>query len=42
MRGRLRGGDDEAQEAYRMGIAAATRHNHPTMVGEFEDILDEW
>jgi Flp pilus assembly protein TadD len=39
---RALGRDDEAQEAYRMGIAAATRHNHPTMVGEFEDILDEW
>ncbi|HEX2081214.1 MAG TPA: tetratricopeptide repeat protein [Longimicrobium sp.] len=39
---RALGRDDEAREAYRMGIAAATRHNHPTMVGEFEDILDEW
>jgi Flp pilus assembly protein TadD len=39
---RVLGRDDEAREAYRMGIAAATRHNHPTMVGEFEDILDEW
>lgn len=39
---RILGRDDEAREAYRMGIAAATRHNHPTMVGEFEDILDEW
>lgn len=39
---RTLGRDDEAREAYRMGIAAATRHNHPTMVGEFEDILDEW
>jgi Flp pilus assembly protein TadD len=39
---RTLGRDDEAREAYRSGIAAATRHNHPTMVGEFEDILDEW
>ncbi|MBW3572830.1 MAG: tetratricopeptide repeat protein [Gemmatimonadetes bacterium] len=39
---RTLGRDEEAREAYRMGIAAATRHNHPTMVGEFEDILAEW
>ena len=39
---RTLGRDDEAREAYRSGIAAATRHNHPTMVGEFEDILDEF
>jgi Flp pilus assembly protein TadD len=39
---RTLGRDDEAREAYRSGIAAATRHHHPTMVGEFEDILDEW
>lgn len=39
---RTLGRDEEAREAYRMGIAAATRHNHPTMVGEFEDILEEW
>jgi len=39
---RTLGREDEAREAYRMGIAAATRHNHPTMVGEFEDILEEW
>jgi hypothetical protein len=24
-----------------VGTAAATRHGHPTMGGEFEDILDE-
>jgi Flp pilus assembly protein TadD len=39
---RTLGREEEAREAYRMGIAAATRHSHPTMVGEFEDILDEW
>lgn len=39
---RVLGRDEEAREAYRMGIAAATRHHHPTMAGEFEDILEEW
>lgn len=39
---RTLGREEEAREAYRLGIAAATRHNHPTMVGEFEDILEEW
>jgi thioredoxin-like negative regulator of GroEL len=36
------GRTDEAAEAYRRGIDAATRHGHPTMVGEFEDILDDF
>jgi Flp pilus assembly protein TadD len=36
------GHDDEAQEAYRKGIQAAERHGHPTMAGEFEDVLDAW
>ena len=36
------GRDDEAREAYRQGVEAATRHGHPTMAGEFEDVLDEW
>lgn len=36
------GRDDEAQQAYRQGIDAATRHGHPTMAGEFEDVLDAW
>ena len=35
------GRDEEAREAYRQGIEAAYRHNHPTMAGEFEDELDE-
>lgn len=36
------GRDDEAREAYRTGVEAATRHGHPTMAGEFEDVLDGW
>lgn len=36
------GRDDEAREAYRQGIDAANRHGHPTMVMEFEEVLDEW
>jgi predicted Zn-dependent protease len=36
------GRDDEAREAYQLGIDAATRHAHPTMAGEFEDILDDF
>ena len=35
------GRDEEAREAYRQGIAAAERHGHPTMAGEFEDALDD-
>jgi Flp pilus assembly protein TadD len=38
----LRTGDDEgARHAYRTGIEAALRHGHPTMAGEFEDLLEE-
>jgi Flp pilus assembly protein TadD len=36
------GRDEEAREAYRRGIAEATRHGHPTMAAEFEDVLDGW
>ena len=36
------GRDDEARAAYRKGIEAATRHQHPTMAAEFEDILEDW
>jgi len=36
------GRDDEAREAYRRGIAEATRHGHPTMAAEFEDVLEGW
>ncbi len=35
------GRHDEAREAYRQGIAAAERHGHPTMVMEFEEVLEE-
>jgi Tfp pilus assembly protein PilF len=34
------GRTDEAKDAYRKGIEAATRHGHPTMVEEFEAELD--
>lgn len=36
------GRHDEARAAYRKGIEAATRHNHPTMAAEFEEVLAEW
>ncbi|TVR66034.1 MAG: tetratricopeptide repeat protein [Gemmatimonadales bacterium] len=36
------GRDDEAREAYEKGIDAARRHAHPTMVDEFQEILDDW
>lgn len=39
---RALGRDDEAKAAYRDGIGAAARHGHPTMVGEFEEVLEEW
>jgi Flp pilus assembly protein TadD len=32
---------DDARATYRQGIAAANRHNHPTMVAAFEDEMDE-
>jgi predicted Zn-dependent protease len=35
------GQDEEAREAYRRGIDAATRHGHPTMADEFREILAE-
>lgn len=35
------GRDDEARAAYREGIEAANRHSHPTMVMEFEEVLEE-
>jgi E3 SUMO-protein ligase RanBP2 len=35
------GRDDEAREAYRKGIEAASRHGHPSMAAEFSDILEE-
>lgn len=39
---RDQGRDEEAREAYRRGVEAARRHGHPTMVEEFEEILDDW
>jgi Flp pilus assembly protein TadD len=36
------GNDEEAKAAYRDGIEAAYRHGHPTMAGEFEEVLDGW
>lgn len=36
------GREEEAREAYRKGIEAAGRHGHPTMVGEFEAVLEDW
>ena len=36
------GRDDEAKEAYRTGVDAAYRHGHPTMAGEFEQVLEDW
>lgn len=39
---RKMGNDEEARDAYKRGIEAAHRHGHPTMVGEFEDILENW
>jgi Flp pilus assembly protein TadD len=36
------GRDDEAREAYRRGIDAATRHGHPTMADAFTGVLETW
>lgn len=35
------GRGDEAREAYRLGIAAAGKHGHPTMAVELEEELDD-
>jgi Flp pilus assembly protein TadD len=35
------GRDDDAREAYRSGIAAASRHGHPTLAMDLEAELDE-
>jgi Flp pilus assembly protein TadD len=35
------GQDADARAAYERGIAASQRHGHPTMGGEFEEILEE-
>lgn len=36
------GRQQEARDAYRRGIDAATRHGHPGMAAEFEETLEEW
>lgn len=36
------GREDEAREAYRTGIEAAERHQHPTMAEEFREVLESW
>lgn len=33
---------EEAQRAYRRGVAAARRHGHPSMAEEFEAVLETW
>jgi len=36
------GRDEEAKEAYRRGVGAASRHGHPTMAEDFQAVLDDW
>jgi Flp pilus assembly protein TadD len=36
------GREDEARDAYRKGIEAANRFNHPTMAAEFEQTMADW
>ncbi len=36
------GHDDEAKAAYTSGARAARHHGHPSMAGDFEDILEDW
>lgn len=36
------GRDEQARAAYQKGIEAATRHGHPGMAGEFEELLSDW
>ncbi|MQA90126.1 MAG: hypothetical protein GEU90_07815 [Gemmatimonas sp.] len=38
----LLGRVDEARQAYRDGIQAATRHGHPTMAADLEEELAEY
>jgi E3 SUMO-protein ligase RanBP2 len=35
------GRDEEAREAYQLGIAAAEKHGHPTMAMELEEELND-
>lgn len=36
------GREEEARDAYRMGMDAAHRHSHPTMAAEFQEVLAGW
>jgi len=35
------GREEEARDAYRRGIEAASRHGHPSMAAEFEEEMEE-
>jgi len=36
------GRDAEARHAYERGVKEAYAHGHPSMAGEFEEILENW
>jgi predicted Zn-dependent protease len=36
------GRDAEARDAYRQGASVASRHGHPSMAAEFEEVLEAW
>lgn len=36
------GREEEARDAYERGVEAATRHGHPTMAAEFQEVLERW
>jgi predicted Zn-dependent protease len=36
------GREEDACTALRHGIAQAEKHGHPSMAGEFEELLEEW
>jgi predicted Zn-dependent protease len=36
------GHGDDARAAYQRGIDAARRHGHPSMAGDFEELLENW
>ena len=35
------GREEEARDAYRKGVEAASRHGHPSMAADFQDAIDE-
>ena len=39
---RKAGRDGEARRAYERGVQAAYAYGHPSMAGEFEEILESW